>query len=179
MHIRRRGRKKNPKDFVTPVRSLGAELYCPRSLISPFPLQTREQILWALNWWARPPAPFFSCLSLERKHLPPPILVVTQGLFNPTSVTFSSFTPSQKATSKSKLIFFHRCVIPGSSGCLVEVDLTGIFLQESEMMGETIKQLLISLSDWGGLCTVVKSLSRGPSLIVLINTPHGHHRCST
>lgn len=136
----------------------------PFCLLLPFLLQTKR--INALRAELTCSSPLF-LFSLKYITCPPTLwLSPSDCLIQPVPpVTFYFFTPSPNAISKSKLVFLHRCcVVPGTSDkcCLVEVGLTGISLQESEMMGEAIKQLLISLSKWGGLCTVVESRSRGP-----------------
>lgn len=138
-------------------KSLPLSPSCP---LLPFLLQTKKINAWELKWSASPLCSFFlsSVPTLWRSP--------SDWLIQPVPpVTFYCFTPSPNAISKSKLVFLHRCcVVPGTSDkcCLVEVGLAGILFQETEMMGETIKQLLISLFEWGGLCTVVESRSRGP-----------------
>lgn len=172
-HQEARGRNKIPKGFAMS----GLE-----ALVS-FSFCRLDNNAWELNWSAHPPVPFFSRIHhlKEINFLPPWFWLSPRGCFIQRAPHVTFFFFCLPAISKSKLIFLHRCcVILGTSDrcCWVEVNLIGIFLQESEIIWETVRQLLISLWKWG-LWAVVESHSLRPSLMVVINTLHSHHRCST
>lgn len=152
----------NPGCLVQWWKEIGAMYFSSFSFC-----RLENKMPWELNRSVQPLFLFLLNTSCKRDRLPFPWLWVPSGavLLSECHMWLDFFAPSPKVFPKSELIFLHRCcVIPGASDrcCFVEVDLTGISCQESEVIGGTIKQLLISLSKWRGSRTAVESRPLGP-----------------